>query len=208
MSAAVKRQGPRGGLAERLPRSSFCIGSILQTKGSARALTTNVMRLPPFGVARQLCVLRGDTMIPASVTTPSKRQVRRFIPRTQRACPRSSERRSFMKARCPLISSAPTRLPSPPAAYERPRPSRPSETGPARIITSRLLGIALVVMTSSRCSPSQTPMAFVPKTESGCGTKATIQWSPLPSELRALASELAEELPDWSSTVTRAPRRN
>ena len=43
-------------------------------------------------------------------------------------------------------------------------------------------------------------MASVPKTESGCGTKAISPWSPLPSELRALASELADDLPDWSST--------
>jgi hypothetical protein len=43
-------------------------------------------------------------------------------------------------------------------------------------------------------------MAFVPKTESECGTKALRPWVPLPSELRALASELADELPDWSST--------
>lgn len=40
-------------------------------------------------------------------------------------------------------------------------------------------------------------MAFVPRTELGCSART---WSPLPSELRALASELADELPDWSST--------
>lgn len=40
-------------------------------------------------------------------------------------------------------------------------------------------------------------MASVPKTELDCGERT---WAPLPSELRALASELADELPDWSST--------
>ncbi len=43
-------------------------------------------------------------------------------------------------------------------------------------------------------------MAFVPRTESGCSASSTRAWLPLPGELRALASELADELPDWSST--------
>ena len=67
----------------------------------------------------------------------------------------------------------------------------------ARIITLRLLGIALVAMTSLRCSPSPIPPASVPKIELDCSSG---KWHPLPSELRALASELADELPDWSST--------
>jgi hypothetical protein len=54
-------------------------------------------------------------------------------------------------------------------------------------------------MTSSRCSPSQTPWASVPKTETVCSAQ-TAAWFPLPSELRALASDLADGLPDWSST--------
>ena len=105
-----------------------------------------------------------------------------------------------MKARCPLISSVPMRLPRAPVRFERRRPSRPSGTGQAQIITLRLLGIAVLVMTSSQCSPRQTPWASVPKTELECGTKAMRPWAPLPSELRALADELADKLPDWSST--------
>lgn len=53
-------------------------------------------------------------------------------------------------------------------------------------------------MTSSRCSPSQTPQAYVPKTNGECGAQGG--WAPLPRELRELADELADELPDWSST--------
>ena len=68
---------------------------------------------------------------------------------------------------------------------------------PARIITLRLLGIALVATTSLRCSPSPIPLASVPKIELDCSSG---KWHPLPSERRALASELADELPDWSST--------
>lgn len=40
-------------------------------------------------------------------------------------------------------------------------------------------------------------MASVPKTDLDCSART---WAPLPNELRALASELADQLPDWSST--------
>ncbi len=43
-------------------------------------------------------------------------------------------------------------------------------------------------------------MASAPKTEFDCSHQSTIPWSPLPRELRALADEIAEDLPDWSST--------
>ena len=56
-------------------------------------------------------------------------------------------------------------------------------------------------MTSVRCSPSPIQWQYAPKTELDCSTKySKRRWLPLPSELRALASELADELPDWSST--------
>jgi hypothetical protein len=54
-------------------------------------------------------------------------------------------------------------------------------------------------MTSSRCSPSLTPPASVPKTEHECGGPGGA-WDPLPRELRALTDDFADDLPDWSST--------
>src|SRR5262249_47032033 len=102
-----------------------------------------------------------------------------------------------MKAHCQRISSAPTRLPWP-AIDDQPHPSRPLGTGPARIIILRLLGIALVAMTSLRCSPYQTT-AFVPRTDHECRTGDP---DVSQSETVRLTNELAEQLPNWSSTIS------
>jgi hypothetical protein len=70
--------------------------------------------------------------------------------------------------------------------------------GQARITTSRLLGIALLAMTSAHCCPRPLSASRVPSADNECR-----RWDPDGSadEIRRLSLELRDELPDWTSTA-------
>src|SRR5262249_42714404 len=110
--------------------------------------------------------------------------------------PRSG-RRSFMKVRCPQISSASIWTPTLGADGRR-QSSRHSGTGPGRITTSRLCGIALLAMMSSTCRPRPT-RAYV-TTPSG-ELIGTASHAPAGVPKMPDAKELADLLPDWRSTT-------
>jgi hypothetical protein len=72
-----------------------------------------------------------------------------------------------------------------------------SGTEPAWIIPSRWLGIALLAMACLHCCPH--PPGFVPRTNPEC---SRWDWTTSRSEIRGLASDLADQLPEWERTTS------